>query len=152
MAAAFADNMSLTDIILIVGLVGIGAKTLIESLGWTPTNKLLREENVALTDRNHSLEAKKGELILEVAESKANELKLIARIEALELKVRELESRDQGAVLHALADHEVRAQARADHSEVTSDLRHADHVLLLERAVTALEGEDFQSHRIGGRR
>lgn len=151
MAAAFVDNMSLTDIILIVGLVGIGVKTVIESLGWTPTNRLLREENVALAERNHTLESEKSELIIAIAEGKANELKLLARIEALELKVRELEGRDQGAVLHALADHEVRAQARADNQEIQSDLRHAEHVILLERAVTALETPDFQSHFKGGR-
>ncbi len=140
-------DLSLTDLLLIIGLLGIILKTIAESFGWTPTNKLLREENQALQDRNHTLEGEKAELILVAAESRANELQLLARIEALELKMRDLESRDQAAVLHALADHEVRAQARADNSEVKDDERHVEHVQLLERAVQALEGEDFQASR-----
>ncbi len=147
MVASFIEDLSLTDLLLLIGLVGIGLKTIAEVLGWTPTNKILREENQALLDRNRTLEEQKAELVLAVAESKAGELKLFARIEALELKVRELESRDQGAVLAALADHEVRAQSRADNADRKGDRRHDEHVALLERAVVALESPDFQSHR-----
>ncbi len=149
-ASSIFDRMSLTDLLLIIGLVGIAVKTVIESLGWTPTNKLLREENAALGERNKTLEAEKAALVLSSAEGKTNELKLLARIESLELKVRELESRDQGAVLAALAEHEVRAQARADNSDTKGGQRHDEHVALLERAVVALEGPDFQSHRHKG--
>ncbi len=139
--------MSLTDILLIVGLVGIAIKTVIEAMGWTPTNRLLREENAALGERNHTLEEEKAALVLAVAEGKASELKCLARIEALELKVRELESRDQGAVLHALAEHEVRAQQRADTTDRRSKAQHKEHVDLLARAVKALENSDFVGHR-----
>ncbi len=147
MVASFIESLSLTDLLLLIGLVGIGLKTIAEVLGWTPTNKLLREENQALSDRNKTLEEQKAELVLQVAESKAGELKLFARIEALELKVRELESRDQGAVLAALADHEVRAQGRADMTDKRSKTQHKEHLDLLARAVAALESSDFQGHR-----
>ncbi len=143
MVASFIENLSLTDLLLLIGLVGIGLKTIAEVLGWTPTNKLLREENQALSDRNKTLEEDKAELVLKVAESKAAELKLYARIEALELKVRELESRDQGAVLAALSDHEVRAQERANTTDRRSKQQHKEHVDLLARAVEALESADF---------
>ncbi len=149
MVASFIEDLSLTDLLLLIGLVGIGLKTIAEVMGWTPTNKLLREENTALSDRNKTLEADKAELVLQVAESKAGELKLFARIEALELKVRELESRDQGAVLAALADHEVRAQGRADQTDKRSNSHHKEHVALLARAVEALEAADFQGQRHG---
>src|SRR6188768_3395274 len=144
MVAFLSEELSLTDLLLLIGLVGIGLKTIAEVMGWTPTNKLLREENQALVDRNRTLEEQKAELVLQVAESKASELKLLARIESLELKVRELESRDQGAVLAALADHEVRAQGRADTTDRRSKSQHKEHVDLLARAVVALEGTDFQ--------
>ncbi len=143
----FADSLDTTDILLLIGLVGISIKTIAEVLGWTPTNKLLREENAALHERNKTLEEDKAELTLGIAASKANELKLFARIEALELKVRELEVRDQGAVLAALSEHEVRAQGRADLTDKRSRSQHKEHVDLLSRAVTALEGSDFQGHR-----
>ena len=144
MVAFLSEDLSLTDLLLLIGLVGIGLKTIAEVMGWTPTNKLLREENQALLDRNRTLEEQKAELVLQVAESKASELKLLARIESLELKVRELESRDQGAVLAALSDHEVRAQGRADLTDKRSNSHHKEHVALLSRAVNALEGRDFQ--------
>ncbi len=150
MVALLLEDLSLTDFLLLIGLVGIGLKTIAEVMGWTPTNKLLREENQALSDRNKTLEADKAELVLGIAESKAAELKLYARIEALELKVRELESRDQGAVLAALADHEIRAQGRADTTDKRSKTQHKEHVDLLARAVAALESTDFQAHRKEG--
>ena len=79
------EDLSLTDLLLLIGLVGIGLKTIAEVMGWTPTNKLLREENIALADRHKTLESEKAELVLKVAESKASESKLFARIESLEL-------------------------------------------------------------------
>ena len=147
MVASLIENLSLTDLLLLIGLIGIGLKTIAEVMGWTPTNKLLREENIALADRHKTLESEKADLVLKVAESKASELKLFARIESLELKVRELESRDQGAVLAALSDHEVRAQGRADLTDKRSKSQHKEHVDLLSRAVTALESTEFQGHR-----
>ncbi len=149
MTASFIENLSLTDLLLLIGLVGIGLKTIAEVLGWTPTNKLLREENQALQDRNRTLDEQKAELVLELAASKAGELKLFARIEALELKVRELESRDQGAVLAALAEHDVKAQNRFDLTDKRSNSHHKEHVALLARAVEALEAADFQGQRHG---
>lgn len=147
MIGQLVNGMSLTDLLLLIGLVGIGIKTVMEAMGWTPTNKLLREENAALGERNKTLEAEKADLVIAIAEGKANELKLLARIESLELKVRELESRDQGAVLAALAEHETRAQARADVTDKRANSHHKEHVALLSRAVAALENSDFVGHR-----
>lgn len=144
--ASLADGMSTTDIILLVGLVGIAIKTAVESMGWTPTNKLLREENQALLDRNKTIEEEKAMLVLGVAEGKANELKLLARIESLELKVRELETRDQAAVLAAITAHEAGAVLRYDSTRDGDERRHAEHVTYLERIVVALESPDFQTH------
>ncbi len=158
MLAAVLATLAYTDVvydvvstnlntILIVGaIVGYGVKTILEMTGKTRSSKLLRDENKDLRERNSTLEDQKSELTLQVAEGKANELKLLARIEALEMKVRELEGRDQGAVLAALSDHEVRAQLRAENGEANATRRHDQHIQYLERIVVALESPDFQSH------
>jgi len=143
-------STNLNTILLLGAIVGYAVKTGLEMTGKTKSSKLLRDENRDLRERNSTLEAQKAELVVQVAEGKASELKLLARIEALEMKVRELEGRDQGAVLHALAEHEVRAQARADSSETNAAKRHDEHIKYLERMVTVLEKPDFQSHSLGG--
>lgn len=140
MIVGLIEALSLTDALLLLGLAGVSVKTALEMTGKTRSSKLLREDNRDLTARNKTLEEGKSEQTLALAESKANELKLLARIEALELKVRELESRDQGAVLHALAEHEVRAQGRADHSEERAAERHGEALVAWERIATAIEG------------
>lgn len=140
MILGLIEALSLTDALLLLGLSGVAVKTALEMTGKTRSAKLLREDNNDLTARNKTLEAGKAEQMLELAESKANELKLLARIEALELKVRELESRDQGAVLHSLADHEVRAQGRADHAEEKAGERHSEAMAQWDRIATAIEG------------
>ncbi len=146
--AVVADLIStnLNTLLILGAIAGYGVKTGLEMTGKTRSSKLLREENRDLRERNNTLEGQKADLTIQLAESKAAELKMLARIEALELKVRELEVRDQGAVLHALAEHETRAQARADNADRKGDLRHDEHVALLARAVAALEAPDFQSH------
>lgn len=140
MIVGLIESLSLTDALLILGLAGVGTKTFLESTGKIRSAKLLREDNADLTARNKTLEVGKAEQMIELAESKANELKLLARIEALELKVRELESRDQGAVLHALAEHEIRAQGRADHAEERAAERHGEALVAWGRIATAIEG------------
>lgn len=150
MILADVVSTNLNTIILLGAAVAYGVKTVLEMTGKTKSSKLLRDENRDLRERNGTLEKQKADLVMEVAEGKASELKLLARIEALEMKVRELEGRDQGAVLHALAEHEVRAQARADNSETNAAKRHDEHIGYLERMVAVLEKPDFQAHSPGG--
>ena len=107
MLGTVIENLSLTDALLLIGLVGITVKTLMEGKGWTRSSKLLREENADLIARNHTLEEDRNDRI-------AIEITLNARIDALEAKVRDLESRDQAAVLQALRDHELGAIGRAE--------------------------------------
>jgi len=107
MLGTVIENLSLTDALLLIGLVGITIKTLMEGKGWTRSSKLLREENADLIARNHTLEEDRNDRI-------AIEITLNARIDALEAKVRDLESRDQAAVLQALRDHELGAIGRAE--------------------------------------
>jgi outer membrane murein-binding lipoprotein Lpp len=107
MIGTLIDNLSLTDALLLIGLVGITVKTLMEGKGWTRSSKLLREENADLIARNHTLEEDRNDRI-------ATEITLNSRIDALEAKVRDLESRDQAAVLQALRDHELGAINRAE--------------------------------------
>lgn len=144
MIAALIEQLSLTDALLLVGLVGVGVKTFLETTGKTRTAKLLRDENHDLIDRNKTLERSKAEQAAAhaavVSEMKAAELLLLARVETLELKVRELESRDQASVLEALAQHEVRAQARADYAEQCASERHDEAITVWKRIAQATEG------------
>lgn len=131
---AYLENVSLTDSLLLVALVGAGVKTLLEATGRTRSSKILRQENRDLIDRNKTLEVDKAERI-------AEELILRARIEALELKVRDLEGRDLAAVLQALSDHEVRAQMRADSAESSAETRHKQALASWERIAAAVEAQ-----------
>lgn len=132
----------MTDALLVLGVVGIACKTVMEAKGWTKSSQILRRENLDLSDRNKTLEADKVERL-------AEELKLRARIESLELKVRELEARDQAAVLAAITAHEQGAIQRYESTKRGDEQRHAEHIQWLERITNALESPDFQSH-LGG--
>lgn len=128
MNVAAIEGLSLTDALLIIGIVGIAVKTVMEGKGWTRSSKLLREENADLIARNHTLEEDRNERI-------AIEITLNARIEALELKVHDLESRDQAAVLDQLKAHEIGAIGRA---QKTHELQ-SETNLRLDRIVSVLE-------------
>ena len=107
MIVAFIEHVTFTDALILLGIVGITVKTVMEGKGWTRSSKLLRDENQDLISRNNTLEQDRSDRI-------AQEVLLNARIETLEAKVRDLESRDQAAVLAALRAHEVGAEKRAD--------------------------------------
>lgn len=102
-------------------LVAVAALTYIvrealELTGRSPGAELLRVENGDLVRRNQELEAAVGRLESQVTEMRT--------------KIRDLEMTNQAAVLAALTEHEKGAKER-----------HAITTGLLERAVTALEGE-----------
>lgn len=133
MTLADLITTNINTVILAVGVVGITVKTVMEAKGWTKSAQILRRENADLTDRNRTLEADKVERL-------AEELKLRARIESLELKVRDLESRDQAAVLAAITAHEQGAIQRYEHTKDGDEHRHTEHIERLDRIVNALEG------------
>jgi ribosomal protein S13 len=129
---ALLDDLSLTEVILLLGVASVVITRLLEATGKTRTSKILREENGDLTNRIRTLEAEKLQRI-------ENELRLTARIDALEEKVKDLQTRDQAAVLAALSEHEIRAQHRADLSEAADNLRHDAAMLLFQRIASATE-------------
>ena len=131
-AATIVNELSLTDALLLIGLVGVGVKTVMEGFGWTRSSKLLRAENHDLIERNKTLEKDRIERI-------EKELTLTARIESLEAKVKEPEIRDQGAVLRALDVHEERAQGRNEKTQEIAVVRHSEAMAAWERIATAIE-------------
>jgi hypothetical protein len=124
-ASTLVDDMSLTDVLLILGIVGVAVKTVMEGKGWTRSSKLLRAENEDLIQRNVTLEKERER---ERAERLEEERRLTARIAILESKVHELELRDQQAVLNKLDEMEV--ARRSDHAEAIG---------VWERIATSLE-------------
>ncbi len=126
-----------TLLLVAIAALGYVVKTYLEASGKVRSNKVLREENADLAERKKTLEHERAALVLQVAEGKASELKLLARIEALELKVRELEAHDQAAVLKALKDHESGAIERA---KQTHELQR-ETARWLERIATTLDSQ-----------
>lgn len=108
---AYFEDLNLTEAILLLGLVAVVVNKILEASGKTRTSKILREENGDLTNRIRTLEKEKVERV-------EHEVRLTARIESLEEKVKDLETRDQAAVLQALTEVENKATNR--HEEAMS--------------------------------
>jgi len=104
---ALIDSVSMTDVILILGLVGVAITRIGEGRGWFRSAAGLRTENTDLIRRNHDLEQSVARIDFDL--SAANK-----KILMLERSIRDLEKLDQSAVLKALKDHEVGAVGRAE--------------------------------------
>ena len=121
MIANLLDQADLTNVILILGIVGVAISRIGEGRGWFKTAAGLRTENTDLLRRNTELEA----TVSRHEDTIRGQGEQIIRLEE---QVRALEKLDQSAVLQALRDHESGAIARA--SETHS---------YLERITVALE-------------
>lgn len=125
---AYLDTVNLTDVILLVGLVGVVITRVGEGRGWFKSAAGLRTENTDLIRRNDELEAttrRHEETIRGQGE----------QIIRLEEQVRALEKLDQSAVLEQLRAHEVGAIGRA---QKTHELQGETNVKL-DRIVNVLE-------------
>lgn len=103
--AFLVDHLSVTDIVLLLGMVGVVLDRVADARGWSRSSKNLRRENTDLLRRN-------GELESTVVRHEAEIASLTSQVELLK-------ARDQVAVLAALERHEVSAERRAS---ITSGL------------------------------
>lgn len=107
MIASLLDTADLTNVILILGIVGVVITRVGEGRGWFKSAAGLRTENTDLVRRNDELEqtTRRHEETIRVQGE---------QIIRLEEQVRALEKLDQSAVLEALRDHEKGAIGRAE--------------------------------------
>lgn len=125
-------GLALTDILILGALLGYILDKLIDKMGWSKSGKVLREENVDLLRRNTELEStvERHEITIEKQDT---------QLSMLEERVRELEVRDQKAVLEALRDHEVSAEARYEKTKVGDERRHDEHLDVLRSIASTLQ-------------
>lgn len=100
-----ADSLSVTDVLLLVGLAAVALNWVAEVRGWKSSSKLLRAENEDLVRVNHELERD----IERLERQNATQAEQIAVLQA---RVDELSQRDQAAVLARLDAHEINAERR----------------------------------------
>lgn len=117
-------NLSFETAALVIGAIGFATVKVLEAKGWTPTNRILREENMALIERNTTLDR-------ELAREHDLNRDLTGKVAVLEEKVRDLEARDQAAVLEKL---DLMERARRDD--------HREALVVFTRIADALEGGD----------
>lgn len=91
------DTVSFTDVAILVAGAAYAVDRGLDALGWSRSSRTLRRENVDLTRRNAALDETVARLSDELGSAQR-------ALTALEDKVRELEKRDQAAVLAALAE------------------------------------------------
>lgn len=104
-AATTIHGLAVTDLLILVGVLGYLTDRLLDAKGWSRSSKTLRRENEDLVRRN-------GELEQTVSRHEETIAVQGRQLELLEEKVRELEQRDQRAVLDALGRHEQSAERR----------------------------------------
>jgi alanyl-tRNA synthetase len=98
-------DLNLTDLLILVGIVGYGIDRIADQRGWSRSSRILRQENGDLLRINSELNdtvSRNAEKITQM------------QTELIELKaeVTTLKARDQAAVLKALEHHEERANER----------------------------------------
>lgn len=98
-------GLGLTDVLIIAGILAYLLDRLADARGWSRTSKTLRRENEDLIRRNGELEQTVGRHEDTIRDQGGE-------IAVLQAKVRELEQRDQAAVLDALRAHEASAERR----------------------------------------
>lgn len=111
---AVLEDLTLTNALLVGGLIAVGMAKLADYRGWSRSTALVRQENADLRERNATLQAEMERL--DKADREKGE-----KIAALEALVKELQQRDQKAVLDALHDLETGSLAR--HNEMLTVLR-----------------------------
>jgi alanyl-tRNA synthetase len=99
------DTLNLTDILILVGILGYAIDRIADQRGWSRSSKMLRQENSDLLRVNDELNQATNRNLekIEVLQAEVVELKA---------EVGQLKSRDQAAVLKALEHHEERANER----------------------------------------
>lgn len=108
--AAIVEGLTLTDVVLLLGFAAVIFDRIADGGGWYRSSKTIRRENEDLLRRNGELEQTNS--------------RYEQRIAVLEAKVVELEQRDQAAVLKAIEQHELKADARHSRTlEVLVDIR-----------------------------
>jgi len=132
---ALIERISLTDLILVLGLAGVAITRIGEGRGWFRSAAGLRTENTDLIRRNHDLEQSVARIDFDL--SAANK-----KILMLERSIRDLEKLDQSAVLQALKDHETGAIGRAERThELQTETNAA-----LDKIVVVLETTTKETH------
>lgn len=129
MTGALVDGLSLTDVLLILGVAAVLLDRLAEGRGWSKSSKRLREENADLVRYNDELEGK-------VARLEQHDREKDKQIAVLEKQVAELQSRDQAAVLAAIETHEANAERRG----VENHARHTEAMEVWTSIATHLKG------------
>ena len=99
------ENLTLTNALLLGGLIIVTLSKVADYRGWTRSPALVRQENADLRERNATLAAE-VERLDKLDREKAQQ------IAALEARIEELTARDQAAVLQAIAKHEENQTAR----------------------------------------
>jgi Mg2+ and Co2+ transporter CorA len=103
--AVLGRHLSVTDIVLLLGIIGVFVDRVADARGWSRSSKTLRRENTDLLRRNGELEATIVRHETEISGNKDEIARLAAQVDLLK-------SRDQEAVLAALERHEVSAERR----------------------------------------
>ena len=102
---AVVEAFSVTDVILVLGILGVALQKIGEARGWTRSSQILRRENEDLLRRNDHLEANDIERGRQVDE-------LTQKVLMLETQIGELKQRDMAAVLLRLQNVEDKADER----------------------------------------
>lgn len=92
------ESVSFADLAIVLAVLAYAIDRALDALGWSRSSRTLRRENIDLTRRNAELDETVTRLDGELDAAR----KALA---ALDEKVRDLEKRDQTAVLSALAEH-----------------------------------------------
>ncbi len=100
-------SMSLTNVVIVCGIIAFVIKTLAEERGWLRSTRILRRENEDLVRRNGDLDS--------TVERLRGRLDVQDRdLKDLRAQVTDLRSRDQASVIAALARAESSAVGRYD--------------------------------------
>ena len=125
MLALFGNpDIGATEVVLVVGVLAYLVDRIFESRGWSRSSKTLRRENEDLVRRNNDLEE-----TIRRHESTIDDQRV--RLDALEVKIRDLEKHDLAAVMRAVDQHEVAAERRMIAIQTQSSDRHSEHVRIL---------------------
>lgn len=116
---AVLENLTLTNALLLGGLIVVGLTKLADYRGWTRSPALVRQENADLRERNATLAA-------EVERLSVSDREKGERIAALEQQVNDLKKQDQAAVLEAIALHDRAVMDLASETRHQADSRHTE--------------------------
>lgn len=118
------DTVGMTDIVILVGVLGYLVDRVFDARGWSRSSKTLRRENEDLVRRNNELEETVGR-----HEKTINDQRI--RLDQLEIKIRDLEKHDLASVMRAVDQHEVAAERRMIAAQAEAASRHQEHVRIL---------------------